>query len=303
MSTPKPVRRSRQQVSRSEIVVDDGIVAAARPEAAQAGIAMLQAGGNAVDAAVAVGFAAGVVEPMDTCIAGSGFMLVHEARSGRAWSVEFPPRAPQGARPDMYEVVETAEGPALLGIAPVRDDANTHGYLAPGVPGTVAGLCKALERFGRLPLPQVLEPAIELAERGFEADAYYALQALVHLDFLRRHEEAARVFLVDGLPPVPAFMGTTLGVPPVIRQRDLAETLRRIAREGAAGLYRGEVAAAIEDDFRSHGGLISREDLAGYEVVVSEPLRGAYRGWEVLTTRAASGGWTVLQLLGILDRL
>ena len=300
---PVAVERSRQRLSRDEVVADRAVVVAARPEAADAGIAMLRAGGNAVDAAVAVGFVAAVVEPMDTCVAGSGFLLVHEAASGRAWSVEFPPRAPAGARPDMYEVLDEAEGATLLGISPVRDDANVDGYLAPGVPGTVAGLCAASERFGRLPLPQVLEPAVALAERGFEADAYYSLQALAHLPVLRRHQEAARTYLVDGLPPVPAFMGrATLGVPPLVRQPDLAETLRRIARLGAPGFYEGEVAAAIEDDFRRHGGLITREDLGAYRPTIGEPLRGTYRDCEVLTARAPGGGWTVLQLLGVLER-
>ena len=163
--------RSRQEVTRIEAVGDEAVVAAARPEAAAAGMAMLDQGGNAVDAAVAVGWAAAVIEPMDTSIGGSGLMLVHDPDARDSWSVEFPPRAPMAARPGMYEVLDSRGATRLLGVSVVRDDANTEGWLAPGVPGTVAGLCLAHESFGRLPREEVMRPAIELADEGFKADA------------------------------------------------------------------------------------------------------------------------------------
>jgi gamma-glutamyltranspeptidase / glutathione hydrolase len=295
--------RSRQNVTRIEATGDEAVVAAARPEAAAAGMAMLEDGGNAVDAAVAVGWAAAVIEPMDTSIGGTGLMVVHDGAAGESWSVEFPPRAPLAARPGIYDVLDSRDATRLLGVSVVRDDANSEGWLAPGVPGTVAGLCLAQERFGRLPREQVMEPAIGLAEEGLEADAYYVLEALANLEYLRRDREAARTYLVDGLPPVPAFLGrATLAVPPVVRQPDLAGTLRAVARDGPAAFYTGEIADAIATAFSEQGGLLTREDLARYRATVERPLSRRYRDVEVLVPRCPGGGWTELQLLGLLER-
>jgi gamma-glutamyltranspeptidase/glutathione hydrolase len=295
--------RSRQHVTRIEAVGDEAVVAAARSEAAAAGMAMLERGGNAVDAAVAVGWAAAVIEPMDTSIGGSGLMLVHDPDAGKTWSVEFPPRAPRAARPGIYEVLDSRDATRLLGVSVVRDDANSEGWLAPGVPGTVAGLCLAHERFGRMPREEVMEPAIELADDGFAADAYYALQALANLNYLRRDREAARLFLADGLPPVPAFLGrATLAAPPIVCQPDLAETLRAIARDGPAVFYTGEIAEAMASEVSAHGGLLDRQDLARYRATIERPLRRRYRDTEVFVPRCPAGGWTELQLLALLER-
>ena len=175
------IERSYQDVRRAPATGDAVAVAAARRESVDAALGMLAAGGNAVDAAVACAFVAGVVEPMETCLAGSGFLLVWDPAEVRATAVDFPPRAPLAARADMFEVVPSQDADRLLGVSAVRDDANTEGILAPGVPGTVAGLLAAHERLGRLPRRQVLEPAIRAASDGFAVDGYYALQALDHL--------------------------------------------------------------------------------------------------------------------------
>jgi gamma-glutamyltranspeptidase/glutathione hydrolase len=298
------VQRSYQAVGRRPASGDAVAVAAARRESVDAALEMLAAGGNAVDAAVACAFVAAVVEPMETCLAGSGFLLAWDPAVGRATAVDFPPRAPLAARPDMYEVVPSADADRLLGVSAVRDDANTEGILATGVPGTVAGLLTAHERLGRLPRRQILEPAIRAAADGFAVDGYYALQALDHLETLRAHPDAAAIYLDRrGLPPVPAFLGdATLGVAPLLRQPDLARTLERVADRGAAGFYAGETALAIERHFAAHGGLITREDLAAYRPIVGEPVRGRYRGLDVLAPTSPCGGWTALQILRVLER-
>jgi gamma-glutamyltranspeptidase / glutathione hydrolase len=299
-----PTSRSFQEVRRRPAVGAQVAVAAARRESVDAALAMFEAGGNAVDAAVACAFVAGVVEPMETCLAGSGLMLVWDPAAGRSTAVEFPPRAPLAARPDMFEVVPTTAGARLLGVSTVRDDANSEGPLAAGVPGTIAGLLAAHERFGRLPRRQVMEPAIRAASDGFPADAYYALEALDNLELLRAHPDAAAVYLDErGLPPTPAYLGdATLGEPPLIRQHDLARTLEIVAARGADGFYGGEVATAIESHFAEHGGLISRADLAAYRPLVGEPLRASYRGHELLAPRSPCGAWTELQILRALER-
>jgi gamma-glutamyltranspeptidase/glutathione hydrolase len=299
------IDRSYQEVRRRAPSGDAVAVAAARRASVDAALAMLDAGGNAADAAVACGFVAGVVEPMETCLAGSGLLLAWDPGAGRATAVDFPPRAPFAARPDMFEVVSSQDAARLLGVSAVRDDANTEGILAPGVPGTVAGLLAAHQRLGRLPRRQVLEPAIRAAADGFAVDGYHALEILDHLETLRAHADAAAIHLDDrGGPPTPAFLGdATLGVPPILRQPDLARTLEIVAGHGAEGFYAGEVAEAIERHFAMHGGLITRADLAAYAPIVGEPLAIRYRGADVFAPVSPCGAWTALQILRALEPL
>jgi gamma-glutamyltranspeptidase / glutathione hydrolase len=276
---------TRQEVGRTVVLAREHLVVASRRETVEAGLRVLEEGGNAVDAAVCMAFVAAVAEPSEASIGGSGFMLVHDAPRGRAWSVEFPPRAPLRASPEIYEA----------------DEARATGALAPCVPGAVAGLCLASRRFGSLPLGRLLEPADELAESGFEVDEYFTLQALAHLEALRGSSEAARVFLSGGLPPVASLAGDS--DTPRIRQPDLARTLRAIADGGADAFYRGDVAAAVDRSFRDEGGLVSRADLEAYRATVEAPLRQPYRGWTVHAPRAPCGGAAVLDALKALERL
>ena len=277
------------------------VVVAARRETVEAGLGVLEAGGNAVDAAVCMAFVAAVVEPTEASIGGSGFLLLHEGPGRSAWSVEFPPRAPLAARADMYELLPRHTDIRFAVTAPVRDDANATGPLAPCVPGVVAGLCLASERFGELPLARLLEPAIEFAEAGFDVGEYYTLQTLAHLDALLANPAAEHVFLREGLPPVAPFAAAA--DPPRLRQPDLARTLRAVAAHGPDGFYRGPFAEAVARAFRGQGGLIAEADLTRYEAVVEQPLERPYRGWSVLSPRAPCGAWTALQALGILEHL
>jgi gamma-glutamyltranspeptidase/glutathione hydrolase len=275
---------------------------AARRETVDAGLQVMADGGNAVDAAVSMGFTAAVVEPTEASIGGSGFLLAQDPASANAWSIEFPPRAPLRASPDMYEPVAENGAHRLLGTGHVRDDANATGCLAPCVPGAVAGLCLAHARFGTLPLARLVEPAIEVAEAGFEIDAYFTLQALDNLEALRASAQSREIFLRDGLPPNAPFAARPEGDPPRLKQPDLARTLRAIAADGADSFYRGDIAEAIQQAFEQCGGLISRTDFEAYEATIERPLRASYRGWSVLGPCAPSGGWTVLQALQILDQ-
>lgn len=286
--------RSRWIVNKEEAVARGGMVVAKDPLAAEAGVEMLRRGGNAVDAAVAMGFAISVVEPMMTSIAGCGLMLVHEAATRQDWSVEYPPRAPLAAAAAMFDVL----GPSSDGIAlyRVRDDANESGYRSATVPATAAGLCLAHERFGRLPRQQVMEPAIQYAAEGFSINWYLSFQIGQALGQLRRFPASAAIFLPNGSP------AKYLPRPDRIVQRDLAETLRRIAREGRAGFYAGEVAHAIDEDMK-RGGLITAADLDAYRAEVKPPFRAGYRGYEVLFPTAPCGAWTAVETLNILEAL
>jgi gamma-glutamyltranspeptidase / glutathione hydrolase len=280
---------SRQETTRTSVSVPTCLAVAARRETVEAGLEVLGDGGNAVDAAVSMGFVAAVVEPMEASIGGSGFMLVHDAPRARAWSVEFPPRAPKLARADRYE--------------PVTDEnANATGPLAPCVPGVVAGLGLAHERLGTLPLPRLLERAIELADVGFEIDEYLTLQTLDNLEALEGNREAKRIFLPEGRPLVARFtLPGTAADRPRLRQPDLARTLRSIAAGGVDSFYRGDIARAIGKAFED-GGLLSCVDLQEYRATIGPPLRRPYRAWTVLAPRAPCGSWTALQALGILGQ-
>lgn len=275
-----------------------GVVAAKHGLAAEAGLEMLRRGGNAVDAAVAAAFASGVVEPWMSGIGGGGYMVIRRGDTGEAVVVDYSLRAPLAAREDMFEIVP-GRSSGLFPWPLVRDDANHQGWLSVAVPGTVAGLALALERFGRLDLATVMEPAIRLAAEGFPVTWYATLRIAVEAPLLARYPETARIFLPGGLPARPAA-GEDLP-PERIVQPDLAETLRRIARGGADEFYRGETARRIAAAMKAAGGLITEEDLARYRAEVVPALVTPYRGWQVATPPGPAGGVSLAQMLRILE--
>ncbi len=282
--------RSVWRPDKDEVVVEHGAVATAHPIAAQVGVDILESGGNAVDAAIATGFCLAVIEPWSSSIAGHGQMIVHVAAEGRSVAIDYGHRAPGAATPDMFRV--TGQAVVGNGIYEVEGRANATGHRSVGVPGVTAGMCRAHELFGSLPLQQLVEPAAHYAREGFEADPTTCLMGAMFMPRLAAHPEAARIFLPDGHPPEPGAR---------VVQRDLADTLERIGREGKDALHRGEVAAAIDEEMRRNGGVLSAQDLASYEAQVFEPARTSYRGYELLGSPAPAGTITTLQTLNILD--
>ena len=282
--------RSVWRPDKDEVVVEHGAVATAHPVAAQVGVDVLKSGGNAVDAAVATGFCLNVVEPWNSSIAGHGQMIVHMTAERRSVAVDYGHRAPRAAAADTFRVIgQTVEG---NGIYEVEDRANAVGHRSAGVPGVTAGMCRAHELFGSLPLERLLEPAGHYARQGFEADPTTCLMIARHMPDMVRYGEAARVFLPDGYPPPPGAK---------VVQRDLADTIERIGRKGKDALHRGETAAAIDEEMRRNGGLLSSQDLADYEAQVLDPVRTSYRGYELLGSPVPAGTITHLQTLNILE--
>ena len=282
--------RSVWRPDKDEVVVERGAVATAHPIAAQVGVDVLKSGGNAVDAAVATGFCLNVVEPWNSSIAGHGQMIVHMTTEGRSVAIDYGHRAPRAATADMFRVIgQTVEG---NGIYEVEDRANSIGHRSIGVPGVTAGMCRAHDLFGSLPLEHLLEPAVHYAREGFEADPTTCLMIARFMPNLVRYGEAARIFLTDGYPPAPGAK---------VVQRDLADTLERIGREGKDALYRGEIAAAIDEEMRRNGGVLSMKDLADYDAQTLQPMRSSYRGYELLGSPAPAGTITSLQTLNILE--
>lgn len=292
------MKTSRQIVTRSAASGTGGAVAAARQETAEAGARMLELGGNAVDAAVAMGFVAGVVEPMETTVAGSGFMLVHVPADGKVLSVEFGPRAPAAARPDMYTIDTTRAVDRGLGVSIVVNDENVQGPTSLGVPGTMTALIDAHARFGSLPLTTVMAPAIAAANDGFAADAYYALAVLMNHAALRADPGAASVFFDNGNILLGGHMGDSFGGPaPRVKQKALARTLEVLAAKGAAAVREGEIGDALVATMKERGGLLSRDDLRGATPHIGEARRITLRDHEIWGPAAPCGTLTQIQML------
>lgn len=281
-------------VQRREAVAEHGMVTAKHPLVAEAGVRVLHEGGNAVDAAVAMAFATGVAEPMMSGLGGGGFMTVSMA-DGRRAVIVYQVRAPLAAHDAMYALTPAfrMDGQGFVGV---KDDANFIGHQAAAVPGLVAGLHLARERFGSRPLARLIEPAIALAEDGYPVTWYTTLLLGTGMGLMRRFPETMRVFYHDGIPYPPG-----VDVPVAFRQPDLAATLRRIAAEGPDGFYRGPVARAIAEEMARAGGLITEEDLRRYAAAVVEPMTGSYRGMEVIALPPPASGTMMLQTFNILE--
>ncbi|MAF52690.1 MAG: hypothetical protein CL694_06725 [Chloroflexi bacterium] len=291
------VSRSVWNPSKLEVVAENGAVTAMQPPSAEAGMAMLKAGGNAVDAAVAMAFCNIVLEPYMATIAGMGYMLVHMAAEGKTYAIDFNGRAPRNAHPDMYKVI----GPAPAGgiqLFDVEDGANRDGPLSVTVPGTCAGLCEAHGRFGSLPLEQVVEPSVALASDGFEANWHLTLYAANNPEMFGKDPYIASMWLPDGRPPRSHPQPGEKVV-----QRELGDLLRKIGKRGAAAMYEGEIADEIGRDMRDSGGVLTAQDLHDYEARVSPPLTVPYLGHEVNIVPTPSGAVTNMQVYRILENL
>ena len=258
-------------------------IASAHHLATAAGFEILDAGGNAFDAAVAVSSALAVVEPSSSGIGGGGFWLIHRVEDGHTTMIDGREKAPAAAHRDMY----------LNEDGTVNRTNAISGPLSAGIPGEPAALDHLAARYGRLPLATSLAPAIRLAEEGFPVDRKYVDLLENYRNFMRFSPEAKRIFLVDGQVPE---IGT------VIRQPDLASTLRALAEQGRDGFYRGEVARLLVDGVREAGGLWTLEDLAAYDVVEREPIRFRYRDFQVITAPPPSSGGVALgTMLNVLE--
>jgi gamma-glutamyltranspeptidase/glutathione hydrolase len=256
-----------------------GIVVSSHELASRAGVEMMQAGGNAVDAAVATGFALAVVHPGAGNLGGGGFMLIRMAE-GKTHFIDYREKAPAAATPDMY----------LDARGNVIEGATEYGYKAIGVPGSVAGLVYAEQKYGKLTLKQVMASAIRLAREG------YALTWEGARDFHDKHlaefPESRRIFQREG---------NYYQTGEIFRQPDLARTLERIAAK-PDDFYHGALARELAAAMQKGGGLITADDLAKYEVKEREPVRGSYRGYEIISAPPPSSGGTVLiESLNILE--
>jgi gamma-glutamyltranspeptidase/glutathione hydrolase len=273
---PDAARTSSQPVRAKK-----GMVVSANARASEIGVEILRRGGNAVDAAVATAFALAVTHPTAGNIGGGGFLVLRAAR-GPSIAYDFRETAPAGSSPTMF----------------LKDgvyDAKVHheSHLSVGVPGTVAGLFLAWEEHGRLPWPQLVEPAVRLARDGFPVSVDLARSLEGVLDRMRPYPASVAQFSKAGVPYAPGE---------ILRQPDLARTLDRVAKQGPKGFYEGETARLIEAEMKAHGGLITAADLRSYRARSVSTLRGEYRGHEILSMPPiSSGGVALIEMLNILE--
>jgi len=257
-------------------------VASAHPLATQAGHEILAAGGNAFDAAVAVSATLAVVEPAGSGMGGGGFWLLHRSEDNLDVMIDGREKAPLAAHRDMYL---DDKGEVIKGL-------SMNGPLAAGIPGQPAALVYLAEHYGKLPLKQSLAPAIRIAREGFAVDKRYRMLAGFRLKVMQANPETSRIFLQDGKQPE---------VGHIIKQPELAHTLELIAEHGRDGFYSGEIGQKLVAGVRKAGGIWSEKDLAGYQVVERQPIKGSYRSVEITAAAPpSSGGVALMTMLNIL---
>ncbi|HEX2962582.1 MAG TPA: gamma-glutamyltransferase [Ignavibacteriales bacterium] len=269
-ASPDPVRGTK------------GMVVSASDLASQVGLLILKRGGNAVDAAVATGFALAVTYPPAGNLGGGGFMVIH-LKNGKDIALDYREKAPIKASKNMYL-------DSLGNFDPAK---STEGFLSSGVPGSVAGLIYALEHYGTMKLEDVIQPAIDIATDGFPLS--FRLSEAIDSEFSRfqKYPSSSKVFIHDGEPLKEGF---------IFKQPDLAKTLSLIKEKGKDGFYKGEIAELIEQQSRQMGGIITKEDLENYSVVEKEPVKGTYRGYNIVSMPpSSSGGIALIEALNILE--
>ncbi len=265
------------------VTARQGMVASQEALATQIGVDILKQGGNAVDAAVATGFALAVTLPRAGNLGGGGFMLVHLAEQNQTIAIDYRETAPARATETLF----------LDKHGDVDRNKATFSHAAVGVPGTVAGLTHALEAYGTLPLRQVMQPAIRLAKEGIIVTDDLADSLKRRRDIIEIFPETRRIFLKQD--------GSHYQAGERFSQPDLAWSLEQIAQEGADAFYRGDIAKKITAEMEANGGLITADDLAHYRIMEREPVRGRYRDYEILSMPPpSSGGIAILQILNIL---
>ncbi|MFC1542160.1 gamma-glutamyltransferase [Candidatus Latescibacterota bacterium] len=262
-----------------------GMVVSDSEIASQMGCSILKSGGNAIDAAVATAFALAVTWPTAGNIGGGGFLVYHST-DGNVTSFDFREKAPIAATQDMY----------LSEQRLIRDNSNHDGFLSIGVPGTVAGLYKAHQLYGKKSWSELLEPAIQLASEGFEYTwaLYRQTNSKELKERLQQYPSTAKVFYKKNLEPYQPGE--------IFRQPDLANTLKRIQKYGHDGFYKGITAEKLASFMQQNGGLIILEDLAQYEAIERKPVHGTYRGFDVYSMPPpSSGGIVLIEMLNILE--
>ncbi len=293
--TPPEHLTQHWQITKPAATGRCGMVAAQSRDAALAGVAILDAGGNAVDAAVATALSLAATEPWNSGLGGIGFALVHRAGQPRAEVVDFGPRAPANLRADCFKLTGRV-AQDLFAWPEVEGDANIHGPLSFAVPSATAGYAHMHGRFGSLPLSELMAPAIALARRGLPQDWFTTLKVANAAALLRRYEESARIYLPGGLPPIAPYQGR----PGYFPLGNLADTLDHLARHGLRAFYEGDVARSIVKDTADGGGVLDADDLLRCQAHVRDCLDAPFAGRTVQLPGGLTAGPTLARVLDLM---
>ena len=267
------------------VVAQNGMVVTESKYATQAGLQVLKEGGNAVDAAVTIGFTLAVTFPRAGNLGGGGFMLIYLADSDEIISIDYREKAPLKASQDMF----------LDGKGNVDKEKSRHSILSVGVPGTVAGLALALENYGTISLERALQPAIELAQKGFPVDQELSESLNQVKSRMKGSTASMDIFFKQG--------GKPYSEGELLTQKDLAWSLKQIVKNGSEAFYTGDIAKKIDSFMEQNGGLITNHDLKNYKALIRKPVEGEYRGYKIYSMPPpSSGGVVLIEMLNILEQ-
>ncbi len=273
-----------------------GVISGQARASMEVGADILAQGGNAVDAAVAAAFAMSTAEPWNSGLGGIGFLMFRSAATGKVSVVDFGPQAPAALNPAHFPLTGRTAGD-LFGWPEVEGNRNIHGPLSIAVPGQVAGLSLALDRFGTFAWEAALEPAARLADRGLPVDFWSTLKIAAAARDLQRYPTSRDVYLPGGLPP----SNETGGAQAYLAMGNLAATIRRLQLKGPRDFYEGSLAADIAEDAQALGGVLARGDMAGYHARIVEPHMTRYRGAEFACAPVGTAGPTLARVLELIE--
>ena len=262
----------------------NAVVSTARYEASKIGLDILKKGGNAIDAAVGVGFALGVCEPQSSGMGGGGFMIIRFAKTGETKFIDFREIAAKGVTPDIWDKDSKGE---------VISDDKEFGGKSIGVPGSVKGFLYALDKYGKLDRKTVIQPSVDLANNGYRVSAIMNMDMTNQLENIKKYPATAKIYLKNGKP---------YEVGDILKNPDLAKSMEKVIAGGEKAFYEGEMAEAIVKATVAAKGKMTLEDLKNYKIKVVDPVKGNYRGYEIYTaTPPSSGGAHIIQILNILE--
>ncbi len=286
------------EIKKRQLTSERGIVVCQHWKAAEAGAAMLAAGGNAIDAAVAAALTLSVVEPWLSGIGGGGFMVTMDGASGRIRALDFGICSPRGLDPADYPLEHAGEDGDWFSWPKVRDARNIHGYMSIGVPGAIAGFAEMLRKLGSLPWEQVIEPALAEARAGLELDWMTALALSMDADILLKYPESASLWLPEGRTSRVSSGAKSSRLPLTAT----VNTFERLKKAGPEDFYTGELAHALAEDMRKGGSSLDVSDLASYTPEWREPLHGTYRDLELWLMPGNSAGPSLLRALNAVEK-
>lgn len=289
-----------QRTSKAVITTTGGVVSAQHRRAAEVGAAVLQAGGDAVDAAIATSFAIGVLEPWMSGPAAGGAMVIWRAREQRAQVINFGCRSPRELDPANYPLSGAGKSGDLFPWPAVVEDRNVRGATAVAVPGVVAGMDLAHQHFGKQPWRELLTPAAKLADEGLLVDWYTSLVTGANAKVLAHDPDTAALFLDEGKYPIAGDWTATSEKH--LNQQAFARTLEQLAHEGAKAFYHGDIGQALVKDVRAKGGCLSMADLTNYQAELVAPLTIAYRSGKIFVTPGLTGGPTFGKAIELLAK-